>query len=68
MSNLSVDIDECSSEEYPCDFNANCTNNVGSFSCTCQIGYTGNGLYCEGKNITYTILVRNFLMFIVLIY
>ena len=63
MSNHSADIDECSSEEYTCDFNANCTNNDGSFSCTCQIGYTGNGLYCEGKNITYTILVSIVFLF-----
>ena len=47
----SVDIDECSSEKYPCDSNANCTNNDGSFSCSCQRGYTGNGLSCEGKGI-----------------
>ena len=46
------DVDECSSDGYPCDYNANCTNNDGSFSCTCQIGYTGNGLTCEGKHFS----------------
>ena len=48
----SIDIDEC--EEYPCDSNANCTNIDGSFLCTCHIGYTGNGLSCEGKEIIST--------------
>ena len=47
-----TDVDECSSEEHPCDYNANCTNSDGSFSCTCQLGYTGNGLTCEGKGYT----------------
>ena len=46
---ITTDIDECSGEEYPCDSNANCTNNDGSHFCTCQGGYTGNGLHCEGE-------------------
>ena len=50
--NEMADIDECSSEEHPCDYNANCTNNDGSFSCTCRIGYTGNGFTCEGKRFS----------------
>ena len=47
-----ADIDECSGEEYPCDSNANCTNNDGSFFCTCHSGYTGDGLSCEGEECT----------------
>ena len=44
------DIDECSSEErFPCHFNANCNNTVGSFLCSCVTGYTGDGMYCEGN-------------------
>ena len=48
---LTLDIDECFYEVYPCDTNANCTNTNGSFSCTCQMGYTGSGITCEGKEI-----------------
>ena len=49
-----VDFDEC--EKEPCDQNANCTNNVGSFSCTCNFGYDGDGISCfEWK----TVLVLN---------
>ena len=44
-----LDVDECSSDTYPCDSNANCTNNIGSFSCNCMTGYTGSGITCEGK-------------------
>ena len=33
-----VDIDECA--DVPCVY-GNCTNNPGSFDCTCIPGYTG---------------------------
>ena len=42
------DFDECSLEPIPCDENADCTNNDGSYSCTCKQGFTGNGSICEG--------------------
>ena len=45
---LNLDIDEC--ENNPCDQNANCTNNEGSYLCECNAGYTGNGLSCTGMN------------------
>ena len=41
-----TDIDECMNS--PCDLNANCTNLYGTFDCTCNGGYTGSGMYCEG--------------------
>jgi hypothetical protein len=44
---LILDVDECSTS--PCDDNGECTNNVGSFTCECTIGYSGNGFTCEGK-------------------
>ena len=44
-----LDIDECANATTNnCDFNANCTNTPGSFTCTCNQGYTGNGTTCEG--------------------
>ena len=42
------DIDECSADSSPCDKNANCANNDGSYSCTCKLGFTGNGTSCGG--------------------
>ena len=42
-----TDIDECLNS--PCDVNAMCTDNDGSFDCTCNIGFTGDGLTCMGK-------------------
>ena len=48
-ANLFSDIDECSKNGGPCDNNANCFNNDGSFTCTCKDGFTGNGTICVGK-------------------
>ena len=44
-----VDIDECASGNHSCHTNANCTNTDGSFICTCNSGYTGNGTNCLGN-------------------
>ena len=44
-----ADLDECSSHTYNCDVNADCVNTVGSYSCTCRTGYTGDGQTCSGK-------------------
>ena len=33
-----------------CDVNAACTNTPGSFTCACNIGYTGDGTSCTGKH------------------
>ena len=41
-----VDIDECSNN--PCDTNAACKNNDGSYECTCNDGWTGDGDTCSG--------------------
>ncbi|PFX16148.1 Fibrillin-2, partial [Stylophora pistillata] len=41
------DHDECINENNACDGNAYCINTVGSYSCTCKEGYTGNGRSCS---------------------
>jgi len=35
-----VDVDECDS--FPCMNGATCVDNVDSFTCNCQSGYTGD--------------------------
>ena len=46
-----IDYDECSQNTDACDQNADCTNTVGSHTCQCRSGYTGDGITCTGKNL-----------------
>jgi hypothetical protein len=43
------DDNEC--KYRPCDVFAHCTNNIGSYACTCFPGYEGDGHNCQGRNI-----------------
>jgi len=47
--NDETDINECTSRTPPCDVNAHCTNRRGSYTCTCNSGYRGNGKACHGE-------------------
>lgn len=44
-----VDADECSLETHDCSADAYCNDTVGSFKCTCRIGFTGDGRKCRSK-------------------
>ena len=48
-----LDIDECPGGvgTHGCDGNATCTDNDGSYSCMCNVGYTGDGFVCNGEII-----------------
>ena len=43
-----TDVNECDGDNN-CDSNANCTNTIGSYNCSCNSGFTGNGFTCTGK-------------------
>ena len=43
---LSSDIDECIESEYNCSAKAKCIDTEGSYNCTCETGYEGNGFTC----------------------
>lgn len=44
-----LDINECLNN--PCHSNGMCTNIPGSFQCSCQVGFTGDGFFCGGRFI-----------------
>lgn len=46
---LTLDVDECLSNLDNCSNNATCTNTIGSFNCSCNRGYQGNGTTCIGE-------------------
>ncbi len=54
---LIPDIDECEREMDNCDPNALCANTPGSFTCSCNDGYTGSGTTCSGIGLQYTCVV-----------
>ena len=43
---VAIDINEC--DTSPCSSDATCSNTAGSFQCTCNNGYSGNGITCTG--------------------
>ena len=53
ISKLS-DINECDRYLDNCDINAECSNTVGSYNCTCNMGYTGTGIIsdCSKSNFS----------------
>ena len=42
-------------EQSPCDENAACINSIGSFTCACNEGYSGDGQTCTGQ---YTSMLK----------
>ena len=45
-----------------CDVNAVCSNTVGSYTCACKAGFTGDGFTCTGEPFEYNFvcLIRLF--------
>ena len=52
------DIDECSSANE-CHLDATCTNTKGSYNCTCQDGFEGDGKNCTGKILLKSITTKS---------
>ena len=48
VSYLASDILECERDLDDCDSNATCTNTIGSYLCSCNPGFTGDGFTCIG--------------------
>ena len=49
ISTLHIDIDECELYMDNCHVNATCVDVIGSFHCTCNNGFDGDGVNCISK-------------------
>ena len=47
--NSIIDVNECLTNNGGCNANALCTNTIGSRTCRCKTGFTGDGVNCQGK-------------------
>ena len=59
-----LDINECESDVLnECDRNANCSDTIGSYNCSCSPGYEGDGFNCTGEatvcGVLYVALCEN---------
>ncbi|KAI8510753.1 hypothetical protein Bbelb_116690 [Branchiostoma belcheri] len=43
---LNLDVDECTNGTANCSAHATCNNTPGGFNCTCDAGYSGDGVSC----------------------
>ena len=49
IPSLHADVDECELRIDNCHVNATCADVIGSFVCTCNNGFDGNGVDCRSK-------------------
>jgi hypothetical protein len=53
------DINECVQNNGGCSVNATCTNLPGSYACTCNSGYSGDGVTCTQTPKVVTLTAPN---------
>ena len=55
-----TDVNECNSGSAECHDNATCTNTDGSYECTCDTGFTGDGFNCTSELIATLSYIKSF--------
>ena len=58
-----IDVDECDINLHGCDGKATCSDTDGSYTCTCNDGYTGDGFTCQSKSLIRFIFFREYCIF-----
>ena len=51
-----IDVDECENGLATCSPQAQCENNDGSYTCSCNDGFSGDGQQCDGKLLLQLLL------------
>ncbi|XP_065180412.1 fibrillin-1-like [Sycon ciliatum] len=54
------DINECTTGGNHCHAMASCNNTIGSFECSCNSGYYGNGSRCQVQTLTHGLFAASF--------
>jgi len=63
-----TDVNECAANNGGCSNNAYCTNSPGSFTCSCNDGYDGDGFCCKGNFTSVNVFLFAKLSILILIY
>ena len=48
-STIISDVNECNDGNHNCSANATCINEMGSYTCDCKDGFSGDGYVCIGR-------------------
>ena len=56
-----LDIDECANDQHSCHSLAKCSNTEGSYTCSCVLGYEGDGIQrCAGAQMYHVVSLEWF--------
>ena len=62
---ICLDINECETGENNCQTGyATCSNTEGGFTCACNTGYSGDGVICQGKQLSFFITYNFYIIII----
>ena len=59
---FAADLNECTALASACHVNAQCHNTIGSYGCTCNPGFTGNGKTCTGTQFRNGKVIRKYIV------
>ena len=51
-----ADVNGCTTGTHGCHYSATCHNTQGSYTCSCNHGYTGDEFTCIGEVIYFSVI------------